>query len=121
MSVEGKKKSDILKKNKTGSDTPVFCSYENGVETGHAALMVDTETVYITSLCINCAEDGFTDAETLAELLVRTALNAGINRGAIYAESEIDGFDGVFCKLGFIKDENRFNAFIPDVFKGHCG
>ena len=118
--ADGQKKADILKKFETGDRAEVLCAYENDVETGRAVAEFDADTVYIMRLQIDDARYGFTDAGILADLLIRSALNAGINRSAIYAESEICGFDEAFLQLGFTKFEDRFRAFIPDIFKKHC-
>lgn len=54
---------------------------------------------------------------SLADWLMRSAMNYAANRGAYLAFSSIEEYEDVLLNLGFVKKDNSYVGEVPEIFK----
>ncbi len=83
-----------------------------GEELGYVLYTIDRDTIEIVSL--------YSAEEPLEELLIRAALNAGVNALAITAVCRNTAHFRLLERLGFVKENEAYSIFIPDFFMRPC-
>ena len=83
-----------------------------GDELGYVLYTIDRDTIEIVSL--------YSAEEPLEELLVRAALNSGVNALAITAVSRNVAHFPLLERLGFVNENDAYTIFIPNFFMRPC-
>lgn len=83
-----------------------------GDELGYVLYTIDRDTIELVSL--------YSVEEPLEELLVRAALNDGVNALAITAVCRDVAHFPLLKRLGFIEENDAYTIFIPDFFMRPC-
>ena len=106
-------KAAALAKNE-GLDLPLSAMvlYDKGEEVGYILYRLYEDTVSL--LCCRYED------VALAEWLVRAALNAAANRGALNAVCTDDALFELLLSLGFLQENGRVTMWIPDFFNRPC-
>ena len=83
-----------------------------GDELGYVLYTIDRDTIEIVSL--------YSAEEPLEELLVRAALNSGVNALAITAVCRNVAHFPLLERLGFVNENDAYTIFIPNFFMRPC-
>ncbi len=108
-----KAKTEELAK-RAGISLPV-CAMDmsrEGVELGYVLYTIDRDTIEIVAL--------YSEEAPLEELLVRAALNSGVNALAITAVCRNTAHFELLERLGFVRENEAYTIFIPDFFMRPC-
>jgi len=108
-----KAKTEELAK-RAGISLPV-CAMDmsrEGVELGYVLYTIDSDTIEIVAL--------YSEEAPLEELLVRAALNSGVNALAITAVCRNTAHFELLERLGFVRENEAYTIFIPDFFMRPC-
>ena len=83
-----------------------------GKELGYVLYTIDRDTIELVAL--------YSDEQPLEELLVRAALNDGVNALAITAVCRNSAHFELLKRLGFTEENGAYAIFIPDFFMRPC-